>query len=70
MSELTHNYFLQQGDSQTFRVSNGSLINVIREDWEKRGGLLNTTILASYLDTEQGRKAAEAHLQRAERNKE
>lgn len=70
MSDLSHNYFLQQGDSQTFRVSNQTLINVVREDWEKRGRLLNTVLLASYQDTEEGRKEANDHLKRAKRNEE
>ena len=70
MNDLIHNYFLQVGDSQTYRVSDQDTINVIREDWEKRGGLLNTTVLATFKDTPNGKKLADEYLVRAKRTQE
>ena len=70
MKDLIHNYSLQVGDSQTYQVSDQDTINVIREDWEDRGGLLRTTVLAIFRDTPNGRKLADWHLAKAKRIQE
>ena len=70
MKDLIHNYSLQVGDSQTYQVSDQDTINVIREDWEDRGGLLRTTVLATFKDTPNGKKLAAQYLAKAKRTQE
>jgi len=70
MQNLIHNYFLQVGDSLTYQVSNQETISVVREDWEDRGGLLRTTVLATFKNTPAGKKLAAQYLAKAKRTQE
>ena len=70
MKDLIHNYSLLVGDSQTYQVSDQDTINVIREDWEDRGGLLRTTVLAIFRDTPNGKRLADGYLAKAKRTQE
>jgi hypothetical protein len=62
MSALYHNYFVQQGSSRTYQVDHDDYM-VLSEAW---GGylfrqLLNTTVIASYPPTPEGKTEAEKH---------
>lgn len=69
MGDLYHSIFVQQGSSQTYRVSDESRIMVMDEAWE-RNRLLNTRVRASYPDTPEGKAEAEAEVERIKKERD
>lgn len=69
VDKLYHSIFIQQGSSQTYRVSDESRIMVMDEAWE-RNRLLNTRVRASYPDTHEGKANAEAEVERIKKERD